>query len=142
MLNISRAILFHPLVPCRMGSRRIPRQVGMTRSTTVVCLSCPKLSIMDMATPNIQINFQGHMSAQAQIQIQTRVAHQTITIHFRAPTRGSRATHSHPTMGLCQLFCPVAGPIIILTTLSHHLLIINMNTNVRGQCQLPWLDWS
>lgn len=131
MLNIPRAILFHLLAQFRMSSRRIPRQVEMARLTTVVRLSCPRLSIMNTATQNIQIYLQAHISIQAQVQIQTRVARQTITIHFRAPTHGSLATHSHPIMGLCLLFCPVAGPIIILTTLSHHPLIINMNTNVR-----------
>ena len=141
MLTISRAILYLPLAPCRIGSHRRTRQVGLARLTTVVCLSCTASPGMITGIANVQIYLHVQISAQTQIRIQIQVALWTITIHFHPPTRGHQAILSKLTMRLCLLFCPVIGQITT-TTLSHHHLTINMTTNVRGQCQLPWLDWS
>lgn len=140
MLNLQRAILFHPLAPCQTGSRQTTRQVGVARSTTVVCLFCPTSTSMITAIATIQICLQGQVSTQIRNPLQTQITHWTTTIHFHRPTRGFQAIHSHLTMRLCRLFCPVAGPIITSTTLYHHHPTINLTTNVQGQCQLPRLD--
>ena len=140
MLNIPRAILFHPLAPCQTGSRQIMREVGVARSTTMICLFCPTSTLMITATAPIQTYLQGQISTQIRNPVQIQIMHWTITIHFHRPTRGCQAIPSHPTMRLCRLFCPVAGPIITSTTRYHHHPTINLITNVQGQRQLPRLD--